>query len=102
MRRVPAAVLLRACEIDEGFEIAKDYNRKKNNKNILSGPGLFCKAFGITKEQNGLDLTGNILYVESRDTKKVEIVSAPRIGISDGKELLWRFYDKNSISVSGK
>ena len=98
----PAAVLIRACEIDKGFDIAKENNPKKNMKNILSGPGLFCKAFGITKEQNGIDLTGDSLYVETRDRKQVEIVSTSRIGISEGKEMLWRFYDKNSQSISGK
>ncbi len=98
----PAAILLRAAEPDEGLDIILENNHKKDRSKILAGPGLFCKAFGLTREQNGLNLTKNLLYVESRSNKKVDIMQTTRIGISDGKELLWRFYDKNSKSVSRK
>lgn len=98
----PAAILLRAAEPDEGVKIMKNNNLKKKQERILSGPGLFCKAFGLTREQNGLDLTKEKLYLESRNSNKIEIVQTGRIGISDGKELLWRFYDKNSSAVSRK
>lgn len=80
----------------------KKHNPKKDVGKILSGPGLFCKAFGLTREQNGIDLTGETLYVESRTNEHVEIVAAERVGLSVGKEHLWRFYDKNSKAVSRK
>lgn len=98
----PAAVLLRGAEPDEGFEIMINNNPKKKSSRILAGPGLFCKAFGLTTKQSGIDLTNEQLYVESRSNKIVEIVRTNRIGISEGKELLWRFYDKNSDSISKK
>ncbi len=98
----PAALLLRAAEIVDGFEVVVKNNPQKSKSRILSGPGLFCKAFGLTKEHNGLDLTQEILYVESHDNNKVEIIQSERIGISNGKEHLWRFYDKNSQAVSQK
>ncbi len=101
-KEFPAAILLRAAEIVDGFDIIKNNNPKKSEARILSGPGLFCKAFGLTKEQNGLDLTKETLYVESRNNNKVEIVQSARIGIANGKEHLWRFYDKNSQAVSQK
>ena len=98
----PAALLIRAAEIVDGFDIIKKNNPKKSKARILSGPGLFCKALGLTQEQNGLDLTKETLYVESRNSNKVEIVQSERIGITNGKEHLWRFYDKNSQAVSRK
>ncbi len=96
----PSAILLRAAEPEEGIDIMLQNNFKKESSKLLAGPGLFCKAFGLTREQNGLDLTNEELYLESRNNNKVEIVETTRIGISDGKELLGRFYDKNSKAVS--
>ena len=97
-----AAVLLRAAEVEDGFDLMLPNNPKKSETRILSGPGLFCKAFGLAKEQNGIDLTKDTLYLESCSKKKIDIVKAERIGISEGKEHLWRFYDKSSDSISKK
>ena len=33
------------------------------------GPGKLCREFKITKKENGLDLTGDILWVEDRGVK---------------------------------
>ena len=98
----PAAVLIRAGEAVEGFNLMKRNSPKKNDKNILSGPGLFCRAFGLTTIQNGLDLTEKSIYLETHYEDNIEIGRSSRIGISNGKELLWRFYDKNSNALSGK
>ncbi len=97
----PAAVLLRAAEPVEGIEIMAERAPHSAHRTILSGPGKFCRAFGLTREQNGLDLTGSILYLEDRGEASPVISRSPRIGIRVGVEHLWRFYDRNSEAVSG-
>jgi len=58
------------------------------------GPGKLCRAFQITKEtHNGLDLTGNILWVEGRGLKP-KYEAAKRIGVDYAGECAdwpWRF-----------
>jgi len=57
---VPGAVLIRALEPLEGEEEMEN-NRKR--KDLTSGPGKLTQALGINKNHNGLDLTGNRIYV---------------------------------------
>lgn len=56
-----------------------------------NGPGKLCREFKITKENsNGLDLTGDKLWVEDRGFKISKVLSGPRIGIDyAGKCALW-------------
>jgi len=73
----PSAVLIRGL----------DYKK-------ADGPGKLCKAFKITKANcNGLDLCGNILYVEDRGVK-IKYEKSKRIGVDYAGEcahFLWRF-----------
>lgn len=97
-----AAVLLRAAEPDEGLDIMVQNSPGKKLTDFLRGPGRFCRAFGLTTQQSGLDLTKNKLYLESRESdKKIKIARTTRIGINVGTDKLWRFYDKESLAVSG-
>ncbi len=96
----PAAVLIRAAEPDEGLNIMLLNSPVKNSQSLLSGPGKLCRAFGLTRDQSGLDLTQNTLYLERRENAGIEIGKTTRIGIKDGADKLWRFYDKESSAVS--
>jgi len=97
----PGAVLIRALEPIEGIEIMKKRRKTNEAKNLTNGPGKLTRALGIGKDQNGLDLTEDILFLEDSD-EKFEIVKAKRIGISKGKGRLLRFYIKNNDFVSKK
>lgn len=96
----PAAILLRAAEPDEGCDLMLQNSGKTSSTRLLSGPGKFCRAFGLTTEQNDLDLTGDLLYIEDRNMKVRNIQRSQRIGIRVGQDLLWRFYDADSTAVS--
>jgi DNA-3-methyladenine glycosylase len=97
---IPAAILLRGAEPDEGSDLMQQTSQKSPTSGLLSGPGKFCRAFGLTTEQNNLDLTGDLIYIESRNVEITNIKRARRVGISVGQDLLWRFYDADSTSVS--
>ena len=65
----PAAVLLRAIEPVAGIETMARlrYGDKPltayRRKNFLNGPGKVCRALALTREENGLDLTGDTLFL---------------------------------------
>ena len=74
-------------------------------KNFLNGPGKLCKGLSLTRAENGLDATGDILFVcESLDDLGLppepppiptEIHVGKRIGIDYAQEAIdfpWRFY----------
>jgi DNA-3-methyladenine glycosylase len=70
---------------------------------LTNGPGKVCKAFGITKNHLGVDLTDDRIYLENSILKKnEEIAVSKRIGISKSADLPWRFFIKNNPYLSRK
>lgn len=98
---MPAAVLVRAVEPVEGINGMSVMPGEKGNL-PTNGPGKFCRAFGLTRKESGLDLTGNQLYIVDSGRAPEEIVQTTRIGIKKGVEKPWRFYDSASRYVSIK
>ena len=98
----PAAVLIRALEPLEGAEIMKALRKCENIGQLTTGPGKLCQAFGITTKDTGVDLTGDIAYVIDSGYRPQKIAHTSRIGIKDGQEMLWRFYEAENKFVSGK
>jgi DNA-3-methyladenine glycosylase len=103
------AVLIRALEPVEGVNqmalnrYARDLKNDKEKLNLTNGPGKLCKAFSITKDHYGVDLTGdNIFIIDQPVLDKKDIVISKRIGITRSVDLPWRFYIKNNPFVSRK
>lgn len=110
----PQAVLIRAVEPIEGLEqmaqnrFHKEFQQlsKSQLKALTNGPGKLCKALQIDKNQNGVDLCGNTLYIEDRKEEQREsfkIVSDKRVGIDyaeEAKDYLWRYYIEEHPCVS--
>ena len=75
----------------------------QKNERLASGPGLVTKTFGIDIAFNSLEvLNGNELWISQRDLiiEKKDLIQTTRIGISKAKNIKWRWYLKNSRSVS--
>ena len=75
----------------------------KKNERLASGPGLVSKTFGIDLSFNSLEvLNNNCLWISQRELilEKKDLVQTTRIGISKAKNIKWRWYLKNSRSVS--
>ncbi|RKX32643.1 MAG: DNA-3-methyladenine glycosylase [Candidatus Zixiibacteriota bacterium] len=96
----PAAVLIRGAEPVEGVEIMLSQFDNKKNNGLTSGPGKLCKAFGLSRKHNGLDLVGDILFIEDRGFRPARIENSSRIGIKKAVEKKWRFYEAGSNYVS--
>ena len=65
----------------------------------LSGPGKLAKAFQITRKNNGLDLTGEHLFIIDDPDHHPKILRTKRIGVDYArhwKKRLLRFIDINS------
>ena len=78
----PAAVLIRGLKLTTPPQ--------KN----LNGPGKLCRELGITREHTNLDLITHESFYVNETGLKPEFIATPRIGISQGKDLLWRFIVK--------
>jgi DNA-3-methyladenine glycosylase len=67
-----------------------------------NGPARLCRALGIDRHQNGLDLTrGTPLWLERGRLRVGErIVQTVRVGIRQAVDLPWRFYVAGSNGVS--
>ena len=96
----PAAVLLRAAEPVTGIELMRKAQSHSSEHALLSGPGKFCRGYGLTRKQNGLDLTGSELYLEDHCEPAPRIGVSKRVGIRKGADKPWRFFDANSLAVS--
>lgn len=92
---VGEAVLIRAIKPVSGIEIMKKNRGFIDEKKLVNGPAKFTMAFGLDKGHNGLNLLnplGKLRLVESGIKLKREIKTSERIGISKGKEKMWRFW----------
>jgi DNA-3-methyladenine glycosylase len=84
------AVLIRALEPTRGVEEMRARRGLDDPRLLCSGPGRLCQALGITGAHDGLPLDEPPFELRPR-TGEPEIVSGPRIGITRGVELPWRY-----------
>jgi DNA-3-methyladenine glycosylase len=99
----PAAVLIRALQPCEGVELMRARRRKHDVGLLANGPGNLCQAFGIARGLNGIDLCGDVLFVEDQGSSPAEIVVTTRIGVAYAgawKDKPWRFYLADHPGVS--
>jgi DNA-3-methyladenine glycosylase len=96
---VGAAVLLRALEPLVGLGEMTRRRGTADPLRLCSGPGRLTQALGVTGEHDGLSLLRPPFSIESPG-ERVEVVSAPRIGISSATELPWRYCLGGSSFVS--
>ena len=85
------AVLIRAAEPLDNWQAD------------LSGPGKLTRAFRIKRSDNGLDLTGNKLFLLDDPTYHPRMVSSKRVGVDyagEWKDAPLRFFDAHSTAVS--
>lgn len=101
------AVLLRALEPLEGIKqmAFRRYGQENINRtqfmNLCRGPARLCQAFGIGRNENGLDLLDGYFNLIIGETMENEtILHRPRVGIREGREQLRRYCIKDNPWVS--
>jgi DNA-3-methyladenine glycosylase len=86
-------VLLRAAELPGEPE------------RCAAGPGLLARSFGIDRGQDGAPVdAGRGLWLSPRppalELAPADLVQTVRIGVSQGREIPWRWYLRRSRAVS--
>ncbi len=99
-----AAVLIRALEPTEGFGLMSALRPVPKPRDLTNGPGKLCQSLGIDIHFNGEDLVESkrIWLETASENVDFEIRSSPRIGISQAKDLPYRFFVNGSPFVSGR
>lgn len=70
-------------------------------KNLTNGPARVCEAFGFGREENGIDLLGDEIFIAyGSKISKTKIGTSARIGIQNGRDKQWRFFIQDNFFVS--
>ena len=99
------AVLLRALEPVEGVEEMRANRGGKDGRLLASGPARLTRALGADGSLNGVDLCGDLIWIEDREesVKQSQIVATKRVGVAYAgvwKDKKLRFYLAGSEFVS--
>jgi DNA-3-methyladenine glycosylase len=119
---VASAVLLRAGRIVAGVELAAARRVGSGSgsagaaavggpgtrrfEQLASGPARLCQALGIARDQNGLDVCdpGGSLRICAPEgfarPGSDRIDTGPRVGVSSGAEVPWRYWIAGDKAVS--
>ena len=90
--KIPAgAVLIRGINPQKGIKRMEVNRQVKNLKSLTDGPAKLTQALKITKEHCGIDLTKKSeIYIENKlNIRKIK--KSTRVGIKNGREMLWNF-----------
>jgi DNA-3-methyladenine glycosylase len=96
---VADAVLIRALEPARGVETMAARRGVDSPRLLCSGPGRLCEALGVTREHDGLALDRPPFELLPA-AAPVEVVRAPRIGITKAADRPWRYLVAGSPFVS--
>ena len=73
-------------------------------RNLTNGPGKVCRAFALTRAENGMDLTGDTLFLcdgpedlglPPAPAVRERMCAGPRIGVDyaeEARDFPWRFW----------
>jgi DNA-3-methyladenine glycosylase len=93
------AVLIRALQPIVGLAEMAERRGLSEPRMLCSGPGKLCQALGITGAHDGAALDAPPFAFFARESEP-EIVAGPRIGITKGVDLPWRYGLRGSRFLS--
>ena len=94
-------VLLRAAEPLLGLDLMRSRRPRSTDRDLLRGPGRLAAGLGITRADDGLDLTASDRLWLARGTAPATLVCSVRIGITKAAADELRFSEAGSPYVSG-
>ena len=99
-----SAVLLRAGRIVAGEELARSRRASAvSARDLARGPARLCQALGIDRALDGADVcsAASRLRIEGpRGDTAGRYEQGPRVGVSSGTEVPWRYWTAGEPTVS--
>lgn len=96
-----AAVLIRAGEVVDGFDVARARRPGVPDGRLARGPGNLARTLGLTLEDLGTDLMAADGVRLGPAVDPTPAVSAgPRVGVSKAADVPWRFWISGDPTVS--
>ena len=94
-----SAVLLRALEPSHGLAAMQARRGLDDARLLCAGPGRLCQALGVTRAHDGLPLDQPPFELNARSGDP-EVVTTPRVGITQAADLPWRYCLAGSAFLS--
>lgn len=99
-----AAVLLRAGEVIDGADAARQRRGAATDRDLARGPARLVVALGVDRDANGtsmVDGTGPMqLTPPTRPVRPESIAAGPRVGVAAAHDVAWRFWVDGDPTVS--
>jgi DNA-3-methyladenine glycosylase len=96
-----SAVLLRAGEVVEGIERARERRPGAKDRDLCRGPARLAKALGLDADVLGLDLLSPSSAVRLLPgPTEGTVLTGPRVGVAQGADTPWRFWLDGEPTVS--
>jgi DNA-3-methyladenine glycosylase len=94
----PSAVLLRAGEVVDGLDTARD-RRRSSDRDLARGPARLCQALALDLSHNGADLlSGPVTLTPAEPPAGVR--TGPRVGLRKAADRPWRYWIDGEPTVS--
>jgi DNA-3-methyladenine glycosylase len=96
-----SAVLLRAGEVVEGFDLATRRRGGGPARDLARGPARLTVALALGRDDNGRDVcaAGSALRLR-QGSAGARVLAGPRVGVSTGAQTPWRFWLDGEPTVS--
>ncbi|MET0997324.1 MAG: DNA-3-methyladenine glycosylase [Marmoricola sp.] len=91
-----SAILLRAGEVVAGVDTARERRPGSTDRDLARGPGRLCKAMGIDRTDDGIDLRDRIELT----SPPPQVSTGPRVGLRLAADRPWRFWVTGDPTVS--
>jgi len=95
----PSAVLLRAGEVVDGIDAARE-RRKGSDRDLARGPARLCEALGIDLRHDGVDLRTGPVTLTPAARAETRVATGPRVGLRGAPDRPWRFWIEDDRFVS--
>lgn len=92
----PGAVLLRAGEVVDGVERARERRPGVPDRNLARGPGCLARTLALDLSHDGLDLAGHLVDGD----QPAGVDCGPRVGLRLAPDRPWRFWVPGDPTVS--
>lgn len=96
-----AAVLVRAGEVVEGIDVARERRPGVKDVALARGPGNLARALGLTIDDLGTELlTSDGVRLGPAADEPPAASAGPRVGVSRAADVPWRFWITGDPTVS--